>query len=200
MNTTTTTRTAAAVAARRRQSEDKLARVEKVIGQLRREQARITVRAIAHRASVSPTFLYENPAARALVQAAAADNAARRDRTAAQTHERIEATWRERALNAEDALAQAHKEILTQRQRIGQRIGQLMGQLRDVDQMVSGESVQHLVSENASLKQQVRQLSQEHRSLQERLEASRSTNRFAERRIATLEAQLLAPAASRAPT
>ncbi|HZO64660.1 MAG TPA: DUF6262 family protein [Kribbellaceae bacterium] len=194
--TTTTTRTAAAVAARRRQSEDKLARVEKVIGQLRREQARITVRAIAHRASVSPTFLYENPAARALVQAAAADNAARRDRTAAQTHERIEATWRERALNAEDALAQAHKEILTQRQ----RIGQLMGQLRDVDQMVSGESVQHLVSENASLKQQVRQLSQEHRSLQERLEASRSTNRFAERRIATLEAQLLAPAASRAPT
>ena len=196
MNTTTTTRTAAAVAARRRQSEDKLARVEKVIGQLRREQARITVRAIAHRASVSPTFLYENPAARALVQAAAADNAARRDRTAAQTHERIEATWRERALNAEDALARAHKEILTQRQ----RIGQLMGQLRDVDQMVSGESVQHLVSENASLKQQVRQLSQEHRSLQERLEASRSTNRFAERRIATLEAQLLAPAASRAPT
>jgi chromosome segregation ATPase len=186
---TTATRTAAAVAARRRQREDKLARVEKVIGQLRREQARITVRAIAHRARVSPTFLYENPAARALVQAAAADNAARRDRTAAQTHERIEATWRERALNAENAIAQAHKEILTQRQ----RIGQLMGQLRDVDQMVSGESVQRLVSENASLKQQVRQLSQEHRSLQERLEASRSTNRFAERRIAALEAQLLDP-------
>jgi chromosome segregation ATPase len=186
---TTPTRTAAAVAARRRQSKDKLARVEKVIGQLRREQARITVRAIAHRAGVSPTFLYENPAARALVQAAAADNAARRDRTAAQTHERIEATWRDRALNAEDALARAHKEILTQRQ----RIGQLMGQLRDVDQMVSGESVQRLVSENASLKQQVRQLSQEHRSLQERLEASRSTNRFAERRIAALEAQLLDP-------
>jgi hypothetical protein len=182
-----TTRTAGAVAARRRQSEDKLARVEKVVGQLRREQARITVRAIAHRAGVSPTFLYANPAARALVQAATADNAARRDRTAAQAHERIEATWRERALNAEDALAQAHKEILTQRQ----RIGQLMGQLRDVDQMVSGESVQRLASENASLKQQVRRLSQEHRSLQERLEASRSTNRFAERRIAALETQLL---------
>ena len=185
----TTTRTAAAVAARRRQSEDKLTRVEKIIGQLRREQARITVRAIAYRAGVSPTFLYENPAARALVQAASADNAARRDLTAAATHERIEATWRERALNAEDALAQAHKEILTQRQ----RIGQLMGQLRDVDQTVSGESVQRLVSENASLKQQVRQLSQEHRSLQERLEASQSTNRFAERRIAALEAQLLDP-------
>ena len=185
----TTTRTAAAAAARRRQSEDKLARVEKVIRQLRREQARITVRAIAHRAGVSPTFLYENPAARDLVQAAAADSAAHGDRTAAQTHERIEAAWRERALNAEDALAQAHKEILTQRQ----RIGQLMGELRDFDQMVPGESVQRLVSENTSLKQQIQQISQEHRSLQERLEASRSTNRFADRRIAALEAQLLDP-------
>lgn len=185
----TTKRTAAAVAARRRQSEDKLARVENVIGQLRREQARVTVRAIAHRAGVSPTFLYENPVARALVQAAAANHTAHRDRTAAQTHERVEATWRERALNAEAALTQAHKEILAQRQ----RIGQLMGQLRDFDQMVPGEAVQRLVSENASLKQQVRQLSREHRSLQERLEAARSTNRFAERRVAALEAQLLDP-------
>ena len=149
----------------------------------------VSVAVIGRRAGVSRTFLYENPAARALVQAASADNAARRDLTAAATHERIEATWRERALNAEDALAQARKEILTQRQ----RIGQLMGQLRDVDQMVSGESVQRLVSENASLKHQVRQLSQEHRSLQECLEASRSTHRFAERRIAALEAQLLDP-------
>jgi chromosome segregation ATPase len=165
--------------------------VEKVIGQLRREQARVTVRAIARRAGVSPTFLYENPAARALVQAAAANNAAHRDRTTAQTHDRVEATWRERALNAEDALAQARKEILTQRQ----RIGQLMGHLRDFDQMVPGESVHRLVSENAALKHQVRQLSQEHRSLQERLEACRSTNRFAERRIAALEAQLLDPTA-----
>jgi chromosome segregation ATPase len=185
----TAARTAAAIAARRRRSEDKLARVEKVIRQLRRERARVVVRAIAHRAGVSPTFLYENPAARALVKAATADNAAHRDRAVAETHERVEATWRERALNAEEALAQAHKEILTQRQ----RIGQLMGQLRDFDQMVPGDSVQRLVSENASLKQQVRQLSQEHRSLQERLEASRSSNRFAERRIAVLEAQLLDP-------
>lgn len=184
-------RTAAAVAARRQQSADKLGRVKKVIGQLRREQARVVVRAIAHRAGVSPTFLYENPAARALVQAAAADNAAHRDRAAAATHEQVEATWRERALNAEEALTLAHKEILTQRQ----RIGQLMGQLRDLDQMVPGESVQRLVSENTSLKQQVRQLSQEHRSLQERLEAARSSNRFAERRIAALEAQLLDPSA-----
>ena len=185
----TTVRTTAAVAARRRQSQEKLARVEKVIGQLRREQARVVVRAIAHRAGVSPTFLYENPAARALVQAAAADNSAHRDHAAAQTHDRVEATWRERALNAEQALTRAHTEILTQRQ----RIAQLMGQLRDLDQTVPGESLQRLADENASFKQQVRQLSQEHRSLQERLEASRSSNRFAERRIAALEAQLLDP-------
>jgi hypothetical protein len=38
-----------------------------------------------------------------------------------------EAAWRERALNAEDALKAAHAEILTQRT----RIGELLGQIRD---------------------------------------------------------------------
>jgi chromosome segregation ATPase len=187
--TSTASQTAAAIAARRHQTGQKLTRVEKAISQLGREHARITVRAIALRADVSSTFLYENQTARTLVQAAAAANAANRDHSAQETHDRVESTWRERALNAEDALTQTQKEVLTQRQ----RIGELMGQLRDFDQMVPGESVQRLVSENTSLKQQVRQLSQEHRSLQERLEAARSSNRFTERRIAALEAQLLDP-------
>jgi uncharacterized protein YlxW (UPF0749 family) len=185
----TSSQTAAAIAARRHQTGQKLGRVEKAISQLGREHARITVRGIALRADVSSTFLYENQAARTLVQAAAAANAASRDRTAQETHDRVDSIWRERALNAEDALTRTQKEVLTQRQ----RIGELMGQLRDFDQMVPGESVQRLVNENTSLKQQVRQLSQEHRSLQERLEAARSSNRFAERRIAALEAQLLDP-------
>lgn len=66
-----------------------------------------------------------------------------------------------------------------------------MGQLRDFEQMVPGESVQALVSENSALKQRVRQLTQEHRTLQERLEGARSNNRFAEKCIADLEAQLV---------
>jgi hypothetical protein len=39
-----------------------------------------------------------------------------------------EATWRERALNTEDALKAAHAEILTQRT----QIGELTGRIRDV--------------------------------------------------------------------
>ncbi|MGP4091438.1 hypothetical protein ACTWQJ_44645, partial [Streptomyces sp. KR55] len=87
-------------------------------------------------------------------------------------------------------------EIFTQRQ----RIGELMGRLRDLDQTVPGESVQALVSENTSLKHRVQQLTREHRLLQERLEGSRSNLRFADKRIADLEAQLLETAAAASDT
>ncbi|WP_275466320.1 DUF6262 family protein [Streptomyces noursei] len=165
-----------------------LAQVEAAIGQLRRERGRLTVRAVAQRAGVSATFLYENEAARALVTNAVADSRSRHDRQAQREHDRIEASWRERALNAETELTRTQKEVFTQRQ----RIGELMGQLRDFDQLVPGESVQQLTTENTTLKHRVHQLSQEHRKLQERLEGARSNLRFAEKRIADLEGQLLA--------
>ncbi|MEH6376090.1 DUF6262 family protein [Streptomyces sp. KLMMK] len=179
--------TAAAIAARRLQTEDKLARVTATIGQLRRERGRPTIRGIAQRAGVSSTFLYENTEARALVKNAVADSRSRHDCHGQAEHERIEATWRERALNAEAELTRTQKEIFTQRQ----RIGELMGQIRDFDQMVPGESVQALTTENTTLKHRVQQLTREHRTLQERLEGARSNLRFADRRIADLEAQLL---------
>ncbi|MGW0933286.1 DUF6262 family protein [Streptomyces sp. NPDC002644] len=185
--TSASDQTAAATAARRRQTQDKLTRVEKAIGQLRRERSRLAVRAIAKRAGVSATFLYENPDARGVVQAAVTDSKSRHDRVAHDEHERIEASWRERALNAEEQLTRAQNEILVQRR----RTGELMGQLRDFDQMVPGESVQHLTSENTTLKRRVHQLTQEHRALQERLEGARSNLRFADKRIADLEAQIL---------
>ncbi|WLQ40363.1 DUF6262 family protein [Streptomyces laculatispora] len=179
--------TAAAIAARRTQTKEKLDRVATAIGQLRRDCGRLTIRAIAERASVSSTFLYENPDARALVQNAVTDSRSRRAAAGQAEHERIEATWRERALNAEAELTRTQKEVLLQRQ----RIGELMGQIRDFDQMVPGESVQHLISENTTLKHQVQQLTQEHRKLQERLEGARSNLRFSDKRIAALEAELL---------
>ncbi|MFC8406570.1 DUF6262 family protein [Streptomyces griseoincarnatus] len=179
--------TAAAIAARRTQTKAKLDRVATAIGQLRRDCGRVTVRAIAQRADVSATFLYENADARALVQNAVSGSRTRRDAAGQAEHDRIEATWRERALNAEAELTRTQREIIVQRQ----RIGDLMGQIRDFDQMVPGESVQHLISENTSQKYQVHQLTQEHRKLQERLEGARSNLRFSDRRIAALEAQLL---------
>lgn len=184
---TTSTQTAAATAARRQQTKDKLGQVEKAIGQLRRERGRLTVRAIADRADVSATFLYENADARTLVQNAVAASKSRHDHRTREEHDRVEATWRERALNAEEGLTQAQKEILTQRQ----RIGELMGHLRDAEQMVPGESVQQLLTENTTLKRRLNLVTQEHRSLQERLKGARSNLRFTEKRVADLEVELL---------
>ncbi|MER6718574.1 hypothetical protein [Streptomyces halstedii] len=165
----------------------KITRVEKAITQLRREHGRLAVRAIAERADVSPTFLYENPGARALVQQAVADSKSRHDRRTGEKHEQIEASWRERALNAEAELTRTQNEVLVQRQ----RIGELMGQLRDIDGMVPGESVQHLTTQNTTLKRRLQQLTLEHRKLQERLEGARTNLRFFDKRIANLEVQLL---------
>ncbi|MGW3974189.1 hypothetical protein ACWEFD_33470 [Streptomyces ardesiacus] len=187
MSTPAPAPTAAAIAARRQQTQDKFARITKAINQLRHEYGQPTIRAIAARANVSTSFLYANQEARGLVQAGLAAAEHHRKRTAQSAHARTEATWRERALNAEAELGRSQKEIFAQRQ----RIGELMGQLRDVDRMVPGDSVQHLTTENATLKRRVDQVTREHRILRERLEGARSNLRFAEKRIADLEIQLL---------
>jgi chromosome segregation ATPase len=180
-------RTTAAVAARRQQTERKLQQVTAAIAQLKRESGRPTVRAIAARAGVSATFLYENEQARQLIRDGLADVERRQDRAVQRTHDQVEATWRERALNAEEQLKRTQAEIFAQRR----QIGELLGQQRDADLMVPGDSVQALRSENTSLKRRVQQLSTEHRTLQERLEGARSNLRFAEKRIAALEAQIV---------
>jgi hypothetical protein len=53
------------------------------------------------------------------------------------------------------------------------------------------------VTENTALKQRVRQLSRNNKILEERLEAARSNNGFADRRIAQLEARLTEQAPQR---
>jgi chromosome segregation ATPase len=97
-----------------------------------------------------------------------------------------EATWRERALNAEGTLKAATAEILNQRT----RIGELLGQIRDLQAEWTEEAIQRISTENTSLKQRVRQLTTDNRTLEERLKAARSNLRFHDRRIADLEAQL----------
>lgn len=183
---TPASRTGAAIAARRERTTQMLARVDTAIGQVRRETGKLSVRAIAHRAGVSATFLYENAHARALLATARATTTSRRRHAADAEADHVEATWRERALNAEYALGQTQNEVLAQRR----HIGELAGQLRDLRTPQAGESTHRLSSENAALQQQLRQLTAEHRVLQQRLEAARSTNRFLDRRVADLEAQL----------
>jgi hypothetical protein len=107
-----------------------------------------------------------------------------RRRTQAATDAQVEASWHQRALNAEDALKAAHAEIDTQRE----RIGILLGQLRDLQ---AEGTAQRLAVENTTLKQRVRQLTEDNRGLEQKLQAARSNNRFLDKRLADLEAELL---------
>ena len=180
-------RTAAAVAARRHSTQAALARVREVLARMRQEKALVTVAAVSRRAGVSRTFLYSNPEARAFLVGATAGTGARAAQDLADRDAGQEATWRERALNAEDALKTAHAEIARQRE----RLGELLGQVRDLEAEWTQDAIQRITTENTTLKQRVRQLTADNRTLDERLKAARSNLRFQDRRVADLEAQLL---------
>jgi chromosome segregation ATPase len=181
--------TTAALAARRTTSAAAVARVHDALARMRREKTPVTVAALARRAGVSRTFLYDNPQARAAVaEATTHDRTRRADRLLAQDGEH-EASWRERALNAEDALKTALGEIGLQRT----RIGALLGQIRDLEAEWTEDTLQRITTENTTLKQRVRGLTTDNRTLQERLTAARSNLRFQDRRLADLEARLLDP-------
>lgn len=83
----------------------------------------------ARRAGVSRTFLYENADAKALMAAAITAVSSRSRQVQAGKDQQTEASWRERVLNAENALTAAHTEIRTQRE----KIGLLLGQIRDLE-------------------------------------------------------------------
>lgn len=191
MTTTTIAepRTTAAQAARRRKTETALERVRQSIARLRREKAQISVAAVARRSDVSRTFLYDNAEARAMVATAISAAGERRIQLLADGDDAREGTWRERALNAEEALKAAHTEILTQRT----HISELLGQIRDLEAEWTQETVQRITTENTTLKQRVRQLTTDNRALDERLKAARSNLRFQDRRVADLEAQIADP-------
>ncbi|MFJ6944182.1 DUF6262 family protein [Streptomyces wuyuanensis] len=182
-------RTAAALAARRHKTETALQRVREAITRLRREKAQVSVASVARRADVSRTFLYDNAEARAAVATAMAEAGERRNQLLADRDDEREATWRERALNAEEGLRAAQAEILIQRT----RIGELLGQVRDLQAEWTEEAIQRITTENTTLKQRVRQLTADNRTLDERLKAARSNLRFQDRRVADLEAQLAGP-------
>lgn len=185
--TTTADRTAAAIATRRASADAMLDRIRDTLRQMRRERAKITVAAVARRADVSRTFLYQNTDARQLVADANAGASGQRVRDQAGAAAQVEATWRERALNAEDALKRAHSEISLQRN----SIAQLLGKIRDLESDLPADSLQRIATDNTTLKQQLRQLTLDNRRLQDKLQGARDNNRFLDNRTAELEAQLL---------
>src|SRR5262249_48878169 len=97
---------------------------------------------------------------------------------------RGEASWRERALNAENALKVAHSEICQQRN----ATAELLGRIRDLEQDLPADGVQRVITENTTLKHQVRQLGQDNQRLEDRLRGARDNARFLDKRLADLEA------------
>jgi chromosome segregation ATPase len=186
-------RTAAALAARRRDTQAALDRVNDAITRLRRDKTPVSVAAIARRADVSRTFLYTNSEAKTVVAEAIRKYGERHEQLAAGCDDSHEASWRERALNAEHALKTANAEILAQRT----RIGELLGRIRDLEAEWTQDAIQRVTTENTTLKQRIRQLTADNRTLDERLKAARSTLRFQDRRIGDLEARLADPATIR---
>jgi chromosome segregation ATPase len=181
-------RTAAAIESRRAAIAAMIQRVDRAVQQMRREHAAVTAAAVARRAEVSRSFLYQNAEARALVAAAAAGHAKDADARASAPNHAEAGPWRERALNAESALKQAHGEIAAHRG----RIGELLGRIRDLEHDLPEDGIQRTITENHTLRAQTRQLTQDNRRLEERLAGARDTNRFLDKRIADLEAQVLA--------
>jgi hypothetical protein len=178
-------RTAAANEARRRATEQKLQQVRDAVDSLRRRKTPVTYPAVARQARGLPHLPLRQP------RRPRPDQRRRQQRHRTQDtgpgHRWCqEPSWRERALNAEAALATAHAEIAAQRR----RMAILLGQIRDLEHDLSPEAAQRLATENTTLKQRVRQLTHDNKTLEDRLEAARSNNRFADRRIAQLEAQL----------
>ncbi|MFK0259549.1 DUF6262 family protein [Streptomyces sp. NPDC090445] len=180
-------RTAEALAARRRKTDAALQRIQDALQRLAKTRTPITMAAVARQADVSRTFLYEHADAKTLVSEAMSRAAGRRIQDRRDEQAAMEASWRERALNAEDALKAANAEILAQRE----QLGDLLGQIKDLQTQWTEEDIIRITTDNGTLKRQVRELAAENKSLIEKLAAARDNVRFADKRIAELETQIL---------
>lgn len=172
-----------AIDTRRRDSADKLAAVGKVIKLLGRTGAPITRASISQLAGVSRSFTYENEDARELIEAA-------QNRSQVRTKSRIdtltsqqEASWRERALNAEDHVVALRREVATQRR----LVSDLTGQLREPDGTWITRDRDRLREANEVLLAERHQLVRERDELRRRLDGARANvSRLHARRVVEL--------------
>jgi hypothetical protein len=97
-------RTDAAVRARRQATQEVLQRLQTALAGAARDHTPVTVAAVARTARVLRTFLYQNQQARALIEQAT--RTSRPQPGISNSRSRTQPAWRERALNAEEVLAQ----------------------------------------------------------------------------------------------
>jgi hypothetical protein len=172
-----------AIDARRHDATTKVASVEKTVKLLGRTGSPVTRAAVSKLAGVSRSFTYENEEARAIIAAAQARTQARIEAQPETLTAQQEASWRERALNAEDQVRKLRQELTTQRR----LVSDLMGHLREPDGTWVEQERDRLRKENELVCSQRNQLLRERDDLQRRLEGARANvSRLNERRVSEL--------------
>jgi hypothetical protein len=172
-----------AINARQRDSAAKLAAVTKALKVLGRSGVPITRTHVAQLAGVSRSFTYENEHARTMITAAQTRSQAHANEHIAAISDQQEASWRERALNAEHHARELRAELITQRR----LVSDLTGQLREAD----GTWIQHdrdrLRRENDTLLLERNQLILECAERQRKLDGARANvSRLNEQRVTML--------------
>lgn len=155
-------------------------RVVKLLG---RSGAPMTRAAISQLAGVSRSFTYENDEARAIIAAAQTRSQARADDRITAVTAQQEASWRERALNAEDQARELRGELATQRR----LVGDLTGQLREPDGTWIEHDRDRLRRDNNTLLQERNRLVGERDELRRKLDGARANvSRLNEQRVTQL--------------
>lgn len=182
-----------AIEARRADSQAKVEAVEKAVRALGRAGLPITRSAVAKHARVSRTFLYENSAAADIV-----DKAEQRTKAKARVTQNaaldVEASsWRERALNAEDALRRTRNELVEARR----EVADLLGQLRDPDGTWLREDRERLLGEREALVKERNELRQSLRRAETQRDSARTVaDRLRQSNVRELFPDGAGPAAS----
>lgn len=147
--------------------------MRKAVQTVARTGVPITRADIARLAGVSRSFTYQNEAADTLITSAQSRSRAQQSSRAQAVTAQQEASWRERALNAEDQIRSLGHELGKHRQ----LVADLLGQLRDPDGTWLAHDRNRLRDENEHLLTQRNQLLADHNDLQRKLAGARATSR-----------------------
>ena len=182
-NTARKPRPERAIDARKHAAASKVAAVAKAVNALGRTGAPLTRVGVAQLAGVSRSFTYENGAANSIIADAQTRTQAHAEGRIEKRTAQEEASWRERALNAEDEIRNLRRAIAAQRQ----LVGDLLGQLREPDGTWIEHDRNRLRQDNEHLFSERNQLLRERNELQRRLDAARvNIFRLNERRVQEL--------------
>jgi hypothetical protein len=172
-----------AIDARKRAAASKVTAVGKAVKALGRTGAPVTRVGVAQLAGVSRSFTYENDAANSIIAEAQTRTQARAEGRIEKRTVQEEASWRERALNAEDEIRNLRRELATQRQ----LVGGLIGQLREPDGTWIEHDRNRLREENEHLLSERNQFLREQNELKRRLDGAQANiSRLNERRVQEL--------------